>query len=344
MKQNSITKIEDKYYVNKHQYFLIDKKEIKSKMSKIAFPAIIMDTEFFNRSHDHNEMNKQLYSEEDHDIVYVLQYSFAQNFREIYTRNNRKSIKSMTMRRNYNDNHYNFMKQYDMTIKSFINMCINKGIKTLVFAGDANDAKILKTWINRNKQLLNNKKSELFILNEETHEYDVNTYDIYDVLNRNMSFSNFDKNGKQFYDPKNLKPGRMGENTLSLPSLKKFFDYMRTLSKNENFKEDEDIYKLCISALKFYSYDVATLEQHNAWNKDVKMAKVHCYNDVLKLLYLIDFLYAFMFFSDDKNKYIKNEKKAAPKPRAKKPKNVETKNTLTSTVKTKKNVKDFSTK
>lgn len=309
MKYKVIKKQEDRYYLNEYQFFYVDKNEMKARMSEIQFPAIVMDTEFFNRSHesyDYNEKNfPRLYDEEQKDLVYVLQYSFAQNFKEIHNRQNSKAIKSMTIKRNFKDPEYSFESQYDSTVKSFINMCINKNIKTLVFAGKENDARILKAWINKNKVLLNNKRSDLFIMNHKTKEYDVNAFDIYNVLNQNMSFSNFDKNGKQFYEPKNLKPGKKGENTLALPSLKKFFDYMQAIYPNTQFEEEDDIYNLCVSALRFFSYKDANFKDYLKLNKDVKKAKTHCYNDVLKLLYLIDFLYVFMFYDDAENKYIK---------------------------------------
>lgn len=305
MKSNYITLKEDKYYLNEHQYFYINKEEIKKGLKDIKFPAIIMDTEFFNKSHDRSGIKHPLYNEKNKDLVYVLQYSFAKNFKEIYERKNIKAIKSMTIKHIYKDEKYNFYEQYNAMVKSFLNMCISKNIKTLVFAGGANDVKIMKTWINNNKKILNNKKSDLFILNPENKEYDVNSFDIYSVMEKAFSVSNYNADGSEFYKKDLLKKGNVGLDTIQLPSLKKFFDWMGPAYTDGKFDEEEDIYDLCVKSCNFYSNKSMHYKDFLLWNAAVKKSKMHCYNDVLKLLYLIKFMYAFINFTNEENNYLK---------------------------------------
>ncbi|ATZ18744.1 hypothetical protein ESOMN_v1c03620 [Williamsoniiplasma somnilux] len=307
MKNNSIQKKGDRYYLNDHQYFYLNKDTVLKDFKTIKFPAIIMDTEFFNKSHETNGNKSNLYNEINKDLVYILQYSFAKNFREIYERKNTKSIKSLTIKRSYKDEKYNFKKQYKAMMNSFINMCIGKGIKTLIFAGAANDKKIISSWINSNKKILNNKKTELFVLDEKTQDYSVNSFDIYNILENALSFSNYTSEGLEFYKKQNLEKGKVGEDTISLPSLKKFFDYFNNIFDLKKFEESDDIYKLCCSALKFFSANTMHYDEFIKLNKDVNKAKIHCYNDVLKLLYLIKFLFAFTNFEDINNKYLKGD-------------------------------------
>ncbi|WP_043645703.1 hypothetical protein [Mycoplasma putrefaciens] len=307
MKFNIIISSDKKYFLNNFQYFYIDKKQTLEELKKIKWPAIIVDTEFFNKSHNYDNLEPTLYDENQKDLVYVLQYSLAKNMNEIYYRVNRKAIKSLTIKRNFKDLNYNFFKQYNSLKNSFLNMCINKKIRTIIFAGSANDKKIIELWINQNQAILKNKHSELFILDPTTKTYKVNSFDVYKILH-NLSFSNTDQNNQQFYNPKNLNKGSIGENTIQLPSLKKFFDYFNQVFADPGFDEQENIYQLCSVALKFFSLDSLDEQQFKEYSHKINLAKKHCFNDVLKILYLIDFLYSFSKFDDSKNKYIKKDK------------------------------------
>ncbi|SYV96136.1 Uncharacterised protein, partial [Mycoplasma putrefaciens] len=146
MKFNIIISSDKKYFLNNFQYFYIDKKQTLEELKKIKWPAIIVDTEFFNKSHNYDNLEPTLYDENQKDLVYVLQYSLAKNMNEIYYRVNRKAIKSLTIKRNFKDLNYNFFKQYNSLKNSFLNMCINKKIRTIIFAGSANDKKIIELW------------------------------------------------------------------------------------------------------------------------------------------------------------------------------------------------------
>ncbi|WP_041361964.1 hypothetical protein [Mycoplasma mycoides] len=306
MNFNKIIVENEKYYLNKYQYFYINKKEITKILNQINWPAIIVDTEFFNKSHNKEEIQPTLYNDTQKDLVYILQYSFAKNLEEIYNRINRKAIKSLAIKRNYNDKTYDFFKQYNLLKKSFINMCINKKIKTIIFAGQSNDKKIIESWVNENKNLLKNKKSDLFILDKTTNEYKINSLDIYQVLNH-LSFVNLDNQNQQFYNPKNIQKGWIGENTITIPSLRKFIDYAKDIFNDSNLNDTEDIYLSCCNALKLFSLDKINIDEFEVLNKSVKLAKTHCFNDVLKILYLIDFIYAFSKFKNTNNKYIKKD-------------------------------------
>ncbi|PPE05170.1 hypothetical protein [Williamsoniiplasma lucivorax] len=304
METSKITKInEDEFKINEHQGFFVDKPELSKHLKSIKFPVVILDTEFFNRSHDKTEMTNPLYNETNKSLVYIIQYSFARNLKEISLRNNHRAIKSMTIKRKYNDPTYNFYNQYQYMVKSFLNMLIAKNIKTIILAGSSNDKNILKVWINENKALLNNRKSDLFIQDPTTGVYTVNTIDVYDILGGAMSFINKKDNGEIFYDPNNLKKGTMGVETIQLPSLKKFFEYFDEVFNSSKMEDDEDIYGLSMSALNFLSLPNLKYPDFIRWNKDFKKAKIHCYNDVLKTLYLIDFWYEFCY--SKQNKYLK---------------------------------------
>ncbi|KNG79648.1 hypothetical protein [Mycoplasma sp. HU2014] len=306
MNFNSITSNKDKYFINDFQYFYINKKEVSNELKKIKWPAIIVDTEFFNRSHNTDNITPTLYDEQQKDLVYILQYSFAKNMNEIYYRVNRKAIKSLAIKRKHNDPNYNFTKQYNSLKNSFLNMCISKKIRTIIFAGSANDKKIIELWINQNKVILKNKKSDLFILDSQTKQYTVNSFDIYKVLQK-LSFSNADENNNEFYNPKNLNKGLIGDDTIQLPSLRKFFDYTKQIFSDKGLNDEDDIYDLCCNALKLFSLKDIDVDHFKNYTRKVSLAKTHCFNDVLKILYMIDFLYAFSKFSDNKNKYIKKE-------------------------------------
>lgn len=282
-------KIDDKKVIfNKFQTIYVDYEKIRESIKNIKFPVMIIDTEFFNRSHDWDNIEKKLYDDKNKNVIYLMNYSFAKNFKEIEIRNNFKSINSLSIKRKPNDDKYDFKKQYDSMVISFINMCINKNIKTMIFAGQDNDKKIIENWINNHKSLFHNKKTELFVLNKETNNYNLNSFDIYDLLEQNFSFTNFNQQGEKFYNEQNLKNGKI-ENTIAIRSLKKFFDYTSDLHKKVNLKDD-DIAFLCSKVLKLFSLPEVDGKQHTHLSKFLKDAKKHCYDDVLKILLIIKFI------------------------------------------------------
>ncbi|AHI53915.1 hypothetical protein SSABA_v1c05080 [Spiroplasma sabaudiense Ar-1343] len=304
MKKHSISQIDGKFYLNEHQFFNVDKSKLKGYLSQIKFPAIVIDTEFFNHSHDrsNNDFN-QLYNDERKDVVTVFQYSFISNLKEITTRDNTKSIKSVSLKRGYNDSKYDFELQYEKMVKSFLSNCIKKRIRTMIVAGGTNDNKIIRDWAAKYHTLFKNKKIDLFKFNSKNQLPELNSFDIYPPLEQSISFSNYDKDGREFYVKNYLKPGQFGEDTIALPGLKKFFDYMKEINEY-NFDEEKDVYELSCSALKFYSYKTCSLNEYKELNKDIKLIRQHCYNDVLKILLLIDFLYSFSFLPYKDNKYV----------------------------------------
>ncbi|ASZ09115.1 hypothetical protein CK556_01935 [Mesoplasma chauliocola] len=287
MKYKNLDIKENSIKFNKYQSIFFNFEGLQNKLTKIKFPVIILDTEFFNRSHDFDNIEPKLYSESEKDIVYLMNYSFAKSFNEVQTRNNHKSINSLSIRRKVNDDKYNFKNQYQSMIKSFINMCLNKNIRTIIFAGQDNDKKIIEQWINTYKALFKNKKTDLFLYNKETRLYTLNSFDIYDALEQNLSFTNYDKNGEKFYNEQNLKKGDI-EDSIKIRSLKKFFDYTDDLHSKYNFKEDNITY-LCSRALKLFSLTEISQGEHDKLSKSLKEARKHCYDDVLKILVLIKF-------------------------------------------------------
>ncbi|ATZ20877.1 hypothetical protein [Mesoplasma coleopterae] len=274
--------------LNKYQSIHFNFEGLQNKLKEIKFPVLILDTEFFNRSHDFDNIEPKLYGEKEKDIVYLMNYSFAKSFNEIQSRNNHKSINSLSIKRKVNDDKYDFKSQYQSMIKSFINMCINKNIRTIIFAGQDNDKKIIEQWINTYKALFKNKKTDLFIFNKDTKKYRLNSFDIYDALEQNLSFANYLKDGTKFYNEQNLKKGDI-EDSIKIRSLKKFFDYTEELHSKYNFKED-NITFLCSRALKLFSLEKVSQSEHDKLSKSLKEARSHCYDDVLKILVLIKFL------------------------------------------------------
>lgn len=287
MKYKNLEIQDNEIKLNKYQSIYFNFEGLKNKLKEIKFPVIILDTEFFNRSHDFENLEPKLYNEKQKDIVYLMNYSFAKSFNEVQTRNNHKSINSLSIKRKVNDEKYNFKNQYQSMIKSFINMCINKNIRTIIFAGQDNDKKIIEQWINTYKALFKNKKTDLFIFNKDTKTYTLNSFDIYDALEQNLSFANYVKDGSKFYNEQNLKKGEI-EDSIKIRSLKKFFDYTEDLHSKYKFTED-DIRSLCAQALKLFTLPEVSQTQHDKLSKSLKQTRKHCYEDVLKILVLIKF-------------------------------------------------------
>lgn len=307
MKHQAIKVKDNKYYLNQFQWFMVQKDDLKKRLSEIQFPAIVLDTEFFNQSHNQTNLPDPLYNEKNPSLVYVLQYSFVNSLKEIFLRSNRRAIKSLTIKRKFNDPKYDFNQQYEGLIRSFIQMCINKKIQTIIVSGASNDKTILQNWVNNHQTWLKNKSTGVFQKNGNGN-YELQIFDIYDVLEKTMAFSNFKSDGSVFSEPKHLKKGNFGENTIQIPSLKRFFDYFAQLYQTERFEDNADIYKLCVGALRFYSLKTMSYKDFLKYNEQVKQAKFHCFNDVLKTLYMLKFWYSLLAFPDDKNKYLKIEK------------------------------------
>ncbi|AKX34151.1 hypothetical protein SLITO_v1c05000 [Spiroplasma litorale] len=309
MKLNSIQVIDEGYFlVNEHQNFRFDKNIAKSFIEKLEFPIIILDTEFFNNSHDNSDYDKKLYDDKNKDLVYVVQYSFAKSLKEISSRDNKKAIKSISIKRNFNDKSYNFYSQYEKMVVSFLNMCRNKDIKTIVCAGASNDIKIINIWVNNYKKLFSKRPLKMTFLNKEKNETNVNFFDVYDILQNCFSFSNTKSNGEEFWNKNNLPSGKQNDEMISLTSMKKFFGWFDQIVDNIFKTEKHDIYSMCCEAYTFFSYPLdkkISFESYKRMNNTIKKVIDHCYNDVLKILIFFDFIFEFTYNFYDKNKYIK---------------------------------------
>ncbi|AGR41146.1 hypothetical protein [Spiroplasma taiwanense] len=308
MKKNSIQIIDDGFFLlNERQNFRFDKNIAKQLLENIQFPIIVLDTEFFNHSHDIGEFDTKLYDEKNKDLVYVIQYSFAKSLKEISNRDNKKAIKSITIKRGYRDYSYDFHSQYSKMIKSFLNMCRNKEIRTIVCAGASNDVKIINQWINDNKSLFTRKQLNMAFYNKEKKELNANYFDIYQILENSFSFSNTRKNGLEFWNKNNLPVGKQNDEMISLTSTKKFFDWFEEINSDIFKAEKEEIYSMCCSAYSFFSRPKKmdmSFEQYKLMNKNIKKVIDHCYNDVLKVLIFLTFIYEFTYQPYNKNSYI----------------------------------------
>jgi len=310
MKKNSINIISDSFFlINEHQTFRFDKNIAKNSIENIQFPIIVLDTEFMNHSHDENDFNKKLYDEKNRDLVYVIQYSFAKSLKEIAYRDNKKAIKSFVIKRAFNDSNYDFNLQYNKMTISFLNTCRSKMVKTIVCAGAVNDIKIINQWINKYKNLFSRKTLNIAFYNKESKELNANYFDIYEVLENSFSFSNTTSDGSEFYNANNLPRGKQSNDMIALTSSKKFFDWFDATDVNKILKmEDEDIKNLCKKAYKLYAYPKnlkMPFEEYKEMQKSVKKVINHCYNDVLKVLLFLGFIYEFSYVHYMKNSYIK---------------------------------------
>ncbi|QGS51923.1 hypothetical protein [Spiroplasma tabanidicola] len=309
MKKWSINIIEDGYFlVNEYQNFRFDKHIARTMLEKIQFPIIILDTEFFNHSHDEGEYEDKLYSEDQKDVVYVIQYSFAKSLKEIAYRDNTKSIKSIYIKRGHNDKTYNFQEQYSKMVTSFLSMCRNKEIKTIICAGASNDIKIINKWINDYKHLFARKSLNMAFYNKEKKELNANFFDIYDILENAFSFSNTTSTGEEFYNANNLPSGKQADNMIALTSCKKFYDWFESINIKAIKNEDEEIRNLCIAAYTFYSTPFEARMNFEVYRNMISVIRkvvVHCYNDVLKILIFLGFIYEFVYLPYEKNSYIK---------------------------------------
>ncbi|WP_338984264.1 hypothetical protein [Spiroplasma endosymbiont of Diplazon laetatorius] len=309
MKRNSIKIIDDGFFLlNENQNFRFDKDASKKILENIQFPIIVLDTEFFNHSHDSGNNDNKLYSDSNKDLVYVIQYSFAKSLKEISNRDNKKAIKSITIKRNFNDKTYDFFDQYSKMIISFLNMCRNKEIRTIVCAGASNDIKIINQWINENKKLFARKTLKMAFYNKESKELNANYFDIYDILEKTFSFSNTTRTGEEFWKRENLPKGKQSDEMIALTGSKKFFDWFEDISHNLLKDEKEDIYTMCCNAYSFFSKSVNAkidFEEYKSMNKNIKRVIDHCYNDVLKVLEFLSFVYEFTHVPYSKNSYIK---------------------------------------
>lgn len=275
-----------KYHLNKFQWFVIKQTELAQDLAKIKYPALILDTEFFNHSHQTDSNMKPLYDEQNKSIVYVLEYAILRGKKDLVVPNKEKAIKNLRLRRRLNDEQYDFKKQYDRLIFNFRNLLVKNQIATIIVAGASNDRPILEKWIQQTANFSNRRSAPVILQANQS----LSIIDAYSFLENNMAFANFKADGSIFYEPRNLKPGFFGKETLQLPSLKKFFEYMQTSYPNFSFEDNADIYRLSQNACTFFSVEKFHNEaQYHFLNRAVREAERHCFNDVYKLWELLSF-------------------------------------------------------
>jgi len=300
---------DDKYYINKNQFFLFDEGYVKKKLSQLPFPMIIMDTEFFNKSHNTSKIPTALYDEKTPDLIYTLSFSIVKSYKELLKRNNENSITTYSIKKRMTDKDFDFQKEMNKILTKFFNLAIKQKINCLVFGGKANDEKILNRWINQHKAILNNKVSKLFIKNKDDDSIKINAFDIYPILEHGISVNNAIDHEKKYDEKDNLKKGLIGENTVQIPSLKRFFDYIKLFPNIESLKEDDQIYRLCVDVLKLFTLNLQDQNKFRKYNNSLKKAIKHCKNDVTKLLYLVLFLYCFAYLDQANNPFVKQKSK-----------------------------------
>jgi len=295
---------EGKYYLNEEQFFMVDREKIKKEMGEWSFPMLIMDTEFFNKSHDKFKIRPSAYTRKNPDIIYTLSFSIAQSYKDLLDRNNDRSVTSYSIHRRNSDKNFDAQKQMDKLLTKFFNMAFHKNIKSLVFAGKANDQIILNNWINQHTTVLNNKVTELFTKDPTTKKWAVKALDAYDVLKDGFSVSNTLQGNLQYDADNNLKNGSIGENTKQIPGLRRFYEYVTLFPNIEQLDEEDNIYDLCVDVLRLFSLPYKKNKMINQDQHSLKLAIRHCRNDVVKLLYLIYFLHCFGNMDDKSNPFV----------------------------------------
>ncbi|ATZ16354.1 hypothetical protein JN01_0605 [Entomoplasma freundtii] len=275
-----------KYYLNEFQWFVMKPEGLAQDLAQIKYPALILDTEFFNQSHQIDANLTPLYNEKNKSIVYVLDYALIKTKKDLTLLNKDKLIKNFRLRRRLNDENYDFQKQYTQLIHNFCHLLVKNQVATIIVAGASNDRPILENWIKQCTSYFN-RRSAPVILQPEPKLF---MLDVYNSLENNMAFANFKADGSVFWEPKNLKPGFYGPETRQLPSLKKFFEYMSQSYPKFGFEDNADIYRLSQNALTFFTVpNFANEKTYHYLNRSVREAEHHCFNDVYKLWELLSF-------------------------------------------------------
>lgn len=282
---------EVRYDLNSHQWIIIKKEIIQDTFRKLKFPLMFLDLEFFNRSHQTRQFNDYCCDLGDgQSYVYLLQFAIYRNFKELMKSDPKNTIKTLTLERKRFGDHYSFTNNYQLLISDFINLLLDNKIRTIVLAGASNDEQIINSWFKEYR----NSKNKLI-----KPEF----WDIYPTLEQTMSFANFTAKGEIFWTPNNLKRGFSGDNSLSLPSLKKFFNYMTTVFPNFAYNDDADIYRLSREILEFFCRSRLTTLQYNKGIKAFREAQKHCFNDVYKLITIIKYWATLTLENDQLKKF-----------------------------------------
>lgn len=308
MKENIIVKKNNLFYLNQYQWFALDDKRLKQNLNKLKFPIMILDLEFFNQSHDLNKIEPKLYGDDPNNksVVYILSYAIITSLKELTVVSYEKEIKELRIRRRLNDDQYNFKIQYDRMIKSFFNIILKNDVETILVAGKSNDKAILEQWVNEYRFLFKNKKVKV-LETDKKQQCKLKIQDVYDTLSSCMAFSNYKSDGSAFYNSNYLKKGFIKNDTIQIPSLKKFFKYMNGLYDDISFEDNDNICLLCASALEFFSSKQIEVARYHKLNQDVLKSLKHCQNDVYKILEILNFWYYFSLINQQKNKYLKQE-------------------------------------
>lgn len=268
---------EARYDLNSHQWIIIKKEVIQDTFRKLKFPLIFLDLEFFNRSHQIKQFNDCCCDLADgQSYVYLLQFAIYRNFKQLIKSDPQNTIKELKLERKRPDSQYSFNDSYQLLVNDFISLFIKNKIKTIVLAGASNDEQIINSWFQKYQEQKNK------IIKPEF-------WDIYPTLEQTMSFANLTAEGEIFWAPNNLKKGFSGDNSLSLPSLKKFFNYMTTVFPNFAYNDDADIYHLSREILAFFCQRSLSTLQYNRGMKAFREAQKHCFNDVYKLITIIKY-------------------------------------------------------
>jgi hypothetical protein len=285
----------DTYIIGQQRLFIADKKMLNANyLANVAFPILVFDTEFINRSHNKIDPSP-LYIKSTNflrDVVYMLQYAVIRTPEELLNGKYVSKIKSMGVERKMET--FNFFEAANDMKMKFVNLCLKEGIKTFVCSGGASDFRIIKQWF---YEVLQDEELEkaAFINYNSPDDWTIKTLDVYDVLKNVFSFENQNQNGTTFIEPGRLKHGHHNQEMLELPSFNKLYLWTEGFWKF-NFKDEGDwtIYDICVKMFEFYSY-ISTYRfkpvEFKEFVEIYRIALDHCWNDVYKILIFLQFCY-----------------------------------------------------
>jgi hypothetical protein len=118
----------DTYIIGQQRLFIADKKMLNANyLANVAFPILVFDTEFINRSHNKIDPSP-LYIKSTNflrDVVYMLQYAVIRTPEELLNGKYVSKIKSMGVERKMET--FNFFEAANDMKMKFVNLCLKEG-------------------------------------------------------------------------------------------------------------------------------------------------------------------------------------------------------------------------
>ncbi|TKA59434.1 hypothetical protein MBOVa_3220 [Mycoplasmopsis bovis 8790] len=263
-----------------------NKQNIFNMLRSIEYPAIVVDTEFFNKGH-HNKckLPVRIYSKNQKNIVYALSYLIVENKNSFNVKLN--DIKELFITKKLNDDDFNFNSEYSKLKSKFIRICLENEIKTIIFAGHYVDKSIVEKWANQNKKMIESYNIDsLFKYDYDKNAFIVNYVDTYDILKEiNVSSSPYSYFSLYLNNNKN--------DIFQIRRISDLFELHPEAFSNKIDYKNYNSFELSCDALKFYAMP-ANLNVYNKLLQKVRNARKKCKNDVLEASLFMDFILNFV--------------------------------------------------